>query len=216
MNSVSVRVSMLVISAAPVQSGLPSWRRISSEPSEIGRRERPDSVRAGGCTMERLLLSSRVEMEIVGIVLGAGKLVNQNPQLGFGGSLGDDECLVASLHQFNFGSVAKVMVNEGGKVSHSCCHVGKRMFIVGAGNPALVLPAGDHLACFELTIKGSFIKEPVDHRLSIARYRKCRTLGERNPQGCQTCCQHQGLQFSIAGANEVQRIVGWFLHHQKS
>ena len=96
------------------------------------------------------------------------KLVNQNPQLGFGRALGDNEGLVAALHQLHFGGMANVVVDECAKVAHSSCHIGERMIIIGAGYPAFILPAGNHLAGFELAIERRFIKEPVHHRLRIA------------------------------------------------
>ncbi len=134
------------------------------------------------------------------------ELVNQNPQLGFGCSLGDNEGLVTTLHQFDLGGIADVVIDKRAKVSHSCGHVGKRVVIVGAGYPAFILPPGNHLAGFELAIERRFIKEPVHHGLGIPGNRKSRAFGKRNPQGCQACCQYQGFEFSISGADEVQRI----------
>ncbi len=46
------------------------------------------------------------------LFLSPCELVNQNPQLGFRCSLGDNEGLVTTLHQFNLGGIADMVIEE--------------------------------------------------------------------------------------------------------
>ena len=95
------------------------------------------------------------------MVLVSGKLVDKEAKLGFRRPLGNKERLMPMLHQLHVGSLADVVIDKGVEIAHSCCHISKRVVIICAGNPALIIPFCNHLGGFELAIKGLFVKEPV-------------------------------------------------------
>ena len=51
--------------------------------------------------------------------------------------------------------------------------------------------------------------------LRIADKGKGGAFRERNPQRRQACCQHQRIEVAISRADEVKRIGGGFILHQK-
>ena len=111
------------------------------------------------------------------------ELINQNPLPGFRSSLGNDEGLVTTLHQFDLGGIANVVVNECAKVAHGGSHIGERMVVVCAGYPAFLLPAGNHLGSFELVIERRFHQRAGSPQVRCRRKRKTPGVRKKESPG---------------------------------